>query len=424
MRPRQILVVFLCFLLTAVDGFDVLSIGFAGPGISSEWKLGSAALGTVLAAELFGIAAGSILLGRLADRIGRRPIALGALALMTITMAAVAFVPDVTWLALSRVATGFGIGGVLVTTNALAAEFVPAKWRGSAIAVIALGFPAGSIGGGLIASQLIENGGWRDIFHFGAAFTAAMLLASLLLLEESADWLLRKGTQRGRDRAATILRRCGHDPAQFTTLIAPSAPARTGWRDLFVRGAASVTLLTTLALFFHFATSFFLLKWIPKIVVDLGFPASKAAIVLVSASFGGLIGSLILFVATTRLPARPLAFAALVLAIGGVACFGSVPANLVILCCVAGAANMGANAATIALFAIAVEAYPPQIRGAGLGFSMGFGRIGAALGPVAGGFLLSLALPFSVVAIIIAGGSGLAAWALAAQGAAVRRRRG
>ena len=65
--------VLICILLNALDGFDVLAVSFASPGIAAEWSINKAELGVVLAMELVGMAFGSILLGGLADRVGRAP---------------------------------------------------------------------------------------------------------------------------------------------------------------------------------------------------------------------------------------------------------------------------------------------------------------------------------------------------------------
>ena len=71
MNGFQMAAVGICVLLNALDGFDILSISFASPGIAGEWSINAAALGVVLAMELFGMAIGSIALGGMADRIGR-----------------------------------------------------------------------------------------------------------------------------------------------------------------------------------------------------------------------------------------------------------------------------------------------------------------------------------------------------------------
>jgi MFS family permease len=82
MSGLQLTAVAICIFLNALDGFDILSISFASPGIASEWAISPAALGVVLGMELFGMAVGSIALGGLADRFGRRPTILFCLLLM------------------------------------------------------------------------------------------------------------------------------------------------------------------------------------------------------------------------------------------------------------------------------------------------------------------------------------------------------
>jgi MFS family permease len=73
MSALQTLVVATTVGLTALDGFDVLSISFAAPGIATEWGIDRAAPGVVLSMELFGMALGALVLGGMADRFGRRP---------------------------------------------------------------------------------------------------------------------------------------------------------------------------------------------------------------------------------------------------------------------------------------------------------------------------------------------------------------
>src|SRR4030081_2082993 len=122
MSALQVVAVAITVGLTALDGFDVLSISFASPGISKEWGIDRAALGVVLSMELIGMAVGAILLGQLADRIGRRPTIIGCLVVMALGMLSTTQVTSVETLAATRLFTGFGIGGMLATTNAFVAE--------------------------------------------------------------------------------------------------------------------------------------------------------------------------------------------------------------------------------------------------------------------------------------------------------------
>src|SRR3954452_6741002 len=86
MSRLQIAAVAITVGLNALDGFDVLSISFASPGIAKEWGIDRAALGIVLSMELIGMALGSVVIGGIADKIGRRPTVLGCLTLMTAGM--------------------------------------------------------------------------------------------------------------------------------------------------------------------------------------------------------------------------------------------------------------------------------------------------------------------------------------------------
>ena len=106
MTSRQVLVVIISLWLTALDGFDVLAISFAAPGIARDWGIDRAALGVVLSMELIGMGIGSILIGGLADQLGRRQTILGCVSIMAVGMTMAAFAHGVYDLSVWRVFTG------------------------------------------------------------------------------------------------------------------------------------------------------------------------------------------------------------------------------------------------------------------------------------------------------------------------------
>jgi MFS family permease len=280
-RPRQAVAIGLCVLLNALDGFDVLSISFASPGIAKEWSIDRAALGVVLSMELIGMAVGSVLLGQVADRWGRRKTALACLVAMAIGMISTSQVTTIGALAATRLFNGFGIGGMLATTSALVAEYANNRWRSAAVAIMAAGYPLGAIVGGSVASVLLATGGWRDVFLLGAALTAMFLPIVPLLLPEPVSSLLHN--RLGGDTLAKVnrtLKALGHDEV---TQLPPVEPEKrkTNIATLFDKGMAPVTILLTTAYFLHIMTFYFILKWVPKIVVDMGFSPSAAGGVLV-----------------------------------------------------------------------------------------------------------------------------------------------
>jgi len=411
MSRLQVAAVALCVLLNALDGFDVLAISFASPGIASEWGIDRAALGLVLSMELIGMAIGSVLIGNLADRVGRRPTILFCLAVMAIGMGLATLAGDVLTLSAIRLATGLGIGGMLACTNAMVAEFSNAKHRNLAVAIMAAGYPLGAIVGGSIASMLLANGNWRDVFMLGALLTAIFLPIAWFLLPESIGFLIQKRGPGALERINLTLRRMGHAPARALPALNADTP-KPSLRQLFSPDLARATWLLTIAYFAHIMTFYFILKWIPKIVVDMGYQASAAGGVLVWANVGGLAGATLLSVLTYRIGVKTLVIVAMIASTVLVTLFGQGQPDLAGLSLIAGAAGFCTNAAVVGLYALFAEAFPTAVRAGGTGFVIGIGRGGAALGPIIAGFLFASGFSLPLVAVSMAAGSLVAAGAL------------
>lgn len=204
MGVRQWIVVVLMVLLNALDGFDVLSSAFAAPGITAEWGIARPALGVVLSAELLGMGFGSVLLGGAADRYGRKSTMLVCLVLMAIGMYLASIAASVQPMVAYRFLTGIGIGGMLTTTNAVVAESTNSRWRSIAIAVYVAGYPLGAIVGGIAASEwLLPTYSWHAVFLFGAVVTAVLIPVILVLVPETAAYLVTKRNLAGVNRTLT-----------------------------------------------------------------------------------------------------------------------------------------------------------------------------------------------------------------------------
>lgn len=404
MGRLQVAAIILCILLNALDGFDVLAISFASPGIASEWGINRAALGLVLSMELIGMAVGSVLLGNLADRIGRRPTILLCLVVMAGGMAAATQAFNVVSLSAIRLVTGLGIGGMLACTNAMVAELSSARARSLAVAIMAAGYPVGAILGGSVASQLLVAGGWRDIFLFGGIVTALFLPLSWFLLPESIGFLLQKRPADALARINRQLARMGHAPAEALPPVDAAAP-KPSFAALFGPGLARTTILLTLAYFCHIMTFYFILKWVPKIVVDMGFAPSAAGGVLVWANVGGLLGALLLSLLSWRMSVRALIIIAMLCSSVMVTLFGQGQTTLAGLSLIAAAAGFCTNAGVVGLYALIAQSFPTAVRAGGTGIVIGIGRGGAALGPILAGFLFTLDFGLPTVAIVMASGS-------------------
>ena len=419
MHWRAIVAIGLCVALNALDGFDVLSISFASPGIAQEWHVGKAALGVVLAMELAGMAVGSVVLGQVADRIGRRPTVIGCLIAMALGMSATSQVGSIAALSATRLFTGLGIGGMLAITNALVAEYANDRKRSASVALMAGGYPLGAVLGGSLASALLAGFGWRSVFLIGAGFAACLLPLVLALLPEPVGALLQRpaASLAAVNRSLTAL---GQPPVP--ELPAANSAEKASITQLFAPGVRAVTLLLTLAYLGHIATFYFILKWVPKIVADMGFPAASAGHVLVWANVGGLAGALVFSLLAARFDVRRLLRVALVMSMLGVAAFGQVPTRLNALSWAAGMGGMATEGAVVLLYALIAQTFPTRLRAGGTGFVIGVGRGGAVVSPVIAGLLFQAGLGLPVVAACMAMGSLLALCALLAAPRHIRDR--
>jgi len=411
MSRLQVVAVAMCILLTALDGYDVLSISFAAPGIAAEWGIDRAALGVVLSMELIGMAVGSILIGGLADRVGRRPSILGALVLMTAGMMLAAFAGNVYELSAYRLATGLGIGGMLACTSAMAAEFSSLRRRNLAVILMAGGYPLGVILGGSIASGLLASFSWRSVFVLGALGTALFIPLTFWLLPESIEYLLQRRPADALRRINRTLRRMGHEGVSRLP-DRPSGAPRPGLRALFSHSMARTTLLLTAAYFAHIMTFYFIIKWIPKLVVDMGYSPALAGGVLVWANVGGVAGCVLIGLLALRYAVKKLVILGLLVGAALVYLFGLGQSDLAGLSAMAAAAGFFTNAAVVGLYALFAQSFPTELRAGGTGFVIGIGRGGSALGPIVAGFLFAAGAGLSTVALLMALGSVIAAVAV------------
>jgi benzoate transport len=409
MTRAMIIVVIITVFLNAMDGFDVLAISFAAPGIASEWGISNAALGFVLSAELVGMAIGSIFLGGVGDKIGRRPTVLGCLAVMALGMFMATTAGSPIVLCIWRVLTGLGIGGMLSVTNATVAEFSNNKWRSLCISFMVIGYPLGGVFGGDIAQRwLLVNFDWRSVFYFGAVVCAAMIPFVYFLVPESVHWLTRKQPENALDRINHSLSKLGKQSVAALPEI-NSEEQKKSVGDIFSKTLIVTTLLVTAAYFLHITTFYFILKWTPKIVADMGFAAAAAGGVLKWANIGGALGGMTFGILTARFGLKPLTIAILVLTFVGVTVFGRTPADLDRMALLAAIAGFFGNAGVSGLYSIVAYAFPTHVRATGTGFVIGVGRAGAVLAPILAGFLFDAQKGLPTVALVLASFSLLAA---------------
>ena len=412
MSTLQIVVCTITVFLNALDGFDLLAISFATPGIMKEFQIPpSVGLGVVLSMDLWGMAVGSFVLGGVADYIGRRPAILGFLGLMTIGMFFCSRANDLGDLRLWRFVTGLGIGGMLAAINATAAEFSNDRMRKFWVALMTIGYPLGNILAALIISPLLKTQGWRVVFELGAGATAAMIPVVWFCVPESVSWLCRKQPANALEKINRTLRRMGRvaiDALPPIPSLAPKAPLA----DVFKGQYLKLTLLLVFAYFAHITSFYYILKWVAPIISQLGYPPPTVADVLFWASVGGATGGALLGLMSLRMNLIRLTSAVLVLGMIAITIFGRGQSSLAELKLIVAVCGLFTNAGIVGLYTLLALAYPTHLRATGTGVVIGAGRGGAALAPILAGYLFGQGMSLQTVSIVMGCGSLIAAVAL------------
>lgn len=412
MPAMQTLVVFITIGLNALDGFDIASISFASPGITAEWGISRATLGVVLSMELLGMGLGSVFLGGFADKAGRRPTILCSLVVMAIGMYGATLSKDVYDLSLWRIFTGIGIGGMLAATNAVAAEFSNDKRRQFFVSLMVIGYPIGIVFGGTFVRPLLAEYDWRYVFYFGSVLTFIFIPLVYFLMPESVAWLARKQPENALEKINKTLIRFKHKTIDSLPAIAEDVK-KGSLGDLFAPGLASITILITIAYSFHIMTFYFIIKWVPQIVADMGFAPASAGTVLTLSNVGGALGGVLFGLFAMRIGLKRLTIFILILSVFAISLFGRSPENLTWLCFLAAVAGFCTNAGVVGIYNILAHSFPTHVRAFGTGVAIGVGRAGAWISPIIAGILFEAQLGLGTVAMVMALGSLLAVVAVA-----------
>lgn len=369
-RANAGLVVFVCLLIASIEGYDIQAFGIAAPKLVPQLGLNPGQQGWAASAATVGMVLGALIGGWLADRIGRKPVLIGAVAAFGLFSLGTAATTSYETLLAARFATGLGFGGAMPNLATLAAEISRPERRGLTLTGIFCGMPAGGVVAAMVARLAGPALDWRTIFLAGGVVPLALLPVAMLLLPE-------------------------------TRPAAPPTADRNLLRALFGEKRAAATLLLW-AVFVPTVTILYLsLNWLPTLIVDKGLPASEGFAAAMAFNLGGVVGALSLGAASDRLGWRgPLMLAYLTLA-GAMAGLGVVShaGPVFVLSGLAGFMVVGAQ---FSLYALPPQIYPPQLRASGAGAAIGVGRLGSIAGPlIAGGLRSAGATPDEVFLAMI-----------------------
>jgi MFS family permease len=390
MGTRQMIVVVLMVFLNALDGFDVLSSAFAAPGMSADWGIPRSELGIVLSAELVGMGFGSVILGGMADKYGRKLTMLVCLAVMAVGMYMAHIAIGVTDMTIYRFITGLGIGGMLASTNAVVAETTSKSGRSISMALYVIGYPVGGVIGGFAASEwLLAQYDWRAVFMFGAVVTAIMIPLVVLLVPETPAFYAARRPDGALEKINKSLAAFGK------AAIEALPPILEGVRKPKVTDILSnprlrpVTLLLAFGYMFHTFTFYYILKFAVQIVSDSGFTQPEAATSLTWANIGGAIGGGLFGFLLKKWGIKGPTIIAALLGSLAVVWFGAGHEGLWEWRSATFFTMFFLNSAIVGYYAAFAAGFPAYARASGTGFVLGVGRFGAAGSPIVAGYLFT-----------------------------------
>jgi AAHS family 4-hydroxybenzoate transporter-like MFS transporter len=406
-QPGRILLrlVFICWVVTFFDGFDTNAIAFAAPYLSQAYSFDKSELAKVFAAGGFGTLFGGFLFGALGDRIGRRRAVIAATLIFAIFTLLLALSDQYWELLVVRVLNGVALGGALPIVWALGVEYVPTRYRATAVTLIMLGYGIGVASAGPVSVALVPRFGWQAIFIFGGVaslFAAWMLWA---YLPESLRYLAASGADS--DRLARVVHWVDpsrNDPPDTRYILeAAQTPERQSWlpTPLFAGQVLWITPLLWIGYVASSMLAFFFTTWGPTVFEEMGLNRSTAAWAVSLNSLAGAIGGVALMRFTDRLGAISIAVMPAV----------SVPALLVIgLAPIPPTIAVGMMAllyvfiggSHYGIISIAGTFYPTRHRALGTGWMSGIGKLGSILAPLLGGVLLSSGMPVQRVFAVLA----------------------
>ena len=277
--PLQMRVFFLCMICLIMDGFDVQAMGYVAPAIVADWGIPRALLGGVFSAANFGVLIGSLVFSMVADKIGRRPVLIGATLFFSVMAIATAYAQNVQQLLWLRFIAGIGMGCIMPNATALIGEFSPKRSRVTLMMCITVGFTGGAALAGLVSLWMIPAFGWRSVFIFGGAVPLVIALLMIWGLPESLQFLAVSG--RNRATLARWLKKL--DPTMridTSTEFVANEERRSGVPavHLFRDGRGITTVLIWVVNFMNLLVLYSISNWLPTVVTAMGYDAQIAVL--------------------------------------------------------------------------------------------------------------------------------------------------
>lgn len=397
----QKLLLILCFLIVALDGFDTASIGFIAPVLKQEWGASPEYLGALFAAGLIGLTAGALLFGPMADRFGRKKILLLSVLFFGLGSLLSAYSPTMVWLIILRFITGIGLGGAMPTAITLMSEYSPSSKKSTFVTLMFCGFTIGSALGGILSAHLIPFIGWRGILFLGGICPLILLPIFYIFIPESLRFKVLK--QHAKPQIDALIKQLSPTIAECPQLHANVEEKSTSSvRDLFNSKFAFSTVLIWMAYFTSLMTIYLISSWLPTLLTNIGHSLKSASMITVAFQIGGTIGSISLGYLMDKMGGDRVLSTAYVFGAVFVVFSGLFSQQLILLILTMFAVGFFISGGQTGLNAYSANFYPTHCRATGVSWANAVGRAGSVIGSFIGGWLIAFELNITMILSLLA----------------------
>ena len=362
----------------AMDGFDLLILGFMLSAISADLNLTPAQSGSLVTWTLVGAVVGGIVFGALSDRYGRVRVLTWTIVLFAVFTGLCAIAQDYWDLLIYRTIAGIGLGGEFGIGMALAIEAWPAKHRAKAASYVALGWQFGVLAAALLTPVLLPHIGWRGMFVVGIfpAFVAWYLRVRL----HEPEIFSQKQTELSIQKISKL--------ESFKLLVKDKATTKV---------SLGIVVLTSVQNFGYYG----IMIWMPNFLSkQLGFSLTKSGLWTAVTVCGMMAGIWIFGRLADRIGRKPSFLLFQLGAVISIITYSQLTDPTAML--VAGAfLGMFVNGMMGGYGALMAEAYPTEARATAQNVLFNLGRAVGGFGPVVVGAIVS-AYSFSIAIAFLA----------------------